>query len=162
MIEDDLSAGALPAASKRQDGAIARSPQATGPGASRATATHDGVHERHGHGIAHDRERTTGKLVGEPLPMPPQSRSRMIAARWPRRAPPCQARLDNLRRPIKVAKKTVKPTADKASEPFKRVTSTKGLSEAAILDWETWGHKDPARFFRLWSELDSGGFSPSG
>ena len=51
---------------------------------------------------------------------------------------------------------------EKSSEPFKPVASTKGWPPAAIIDWESWGSKDPERFFKLWSELSSGGFSPLG
>jgi hypothetical protein len=36
--------------------------------------------------------------------------------------------------------------------------STKGWPEAAIIDWETWGHEDPARFFAKWPECVAPGF----
>ena len=64
-------------------------------------------------------------------------------------------------RPIKIAGKTAKPE-EKVSTPIRPATPSKGWPEAAIIDWETWGHLDTARFFRLWSELASPGFSPSG
>jgi hypothetical protein len=60
--EDHISAETLPAASKQPE-AASPVPAATRPGASRAAATHDGRHEPYGHGIAHDHERTTRKLV---------------------------------------------------------------------------------------------------
>ncbi|MGB9153020.1 MAG: hypothetical protein WCD70_08025, partial [Alphaproteobacteria bacterium] len=65
-------------------------------------------------------------------------------------------------KPISLPKPTRYKPEEKSSEPVKPVASTKGWPLAAITDWETWGSKDPERFFKLWSELSSGGFSPSG
>ncbi len=61
--------------------------------------------------------------------------------------------------------KTPKAIRKTASSPKKALAhikpkpSTKGWPEAAVVAWETWGHKDPVRFFKIWSELASPGFS---
>lgn len=61
-----------------------------------------------------------------------------------------------------VAKRQQTNVKPPAQGPFRSLSSTKGWPAAALADWEKWGHKDPARFFKLWSELSAGGFSPSG
>jgi hypothetical protein len=45
---------------------------------------------------------------------------------------------------------------------FKPAASTGGWPPAAIIDWESWGHKNPPRFFAKWPELGTGGVSKSG
>ena len=65
-------------------------------------------------------------------------------------------------KPISLPKPPRYKPDDKPFEPLRPAASTKGWPPAAITDWETWGQKDPERFFRLWSELSSGGVSPSG
>ena len=65
-------------------------------------------------------------------------------------------------KPIKLPKSPRHKPEEKSPEPFKPVASTKGWPPAAIIDWETWGQKDPERFFKLWSELSSGEPSPLG
>ncbi len=40
--------------------------------------------------------------------------------------------------------------------------SCKGWPEAALIDWQSWGKKNPPRFFAKWPELAPDGYSPSG
>lgn len=40
--------------------------------------------------------------------------------------------------------------------------STKGWPPAAVADWEAWGHKATAKFFKKWPELATGNPSPAG
>jgi hypothetical protein len=56
-----------------------------------------------------------------------------------------------------------RPSSENASAPFRPQPTTngkKGWPEAAILDWEDWGKRDPVRFFTLWAELAPAGFAP--
>jgi hypothetical protein len=74
---------------------------------------------------------------------------------------------NNLNKPIKLpiavkVGRNIATPPHPSTEPLIPVATTKGWPEAAIIDWETWGHKDPVRFFRLWSELAPSSFSPSG
>jgi hypothetical protein len=63
-----------------------------------------------------------------------------------------------LLKPLQSAKQAGKFLADRPSKqeqqgPVKPVVEKKGWPEAAILDWEVWGHRNPPRFFALWPEL---------
>jgi hypothetical protein len=45
--------------------------------------------------------------------------------------------------------------------PFSPITpasNKKKWPEAAIIDWEVWGHENPVRFFSIWPELKPDGF----
>ncbi|MDD5585337.1 MAG: relaxase/mobilization nuclease domain-containing protein [Alphaproteobacteria bacterium] len=58
-----------------------------------------------------------------------------------------------------VARKATART-EKSFVPVMPMPSTKKWPAAAVLDWEVWGHKNPARFFALWPELAPDGFTP--
>lgn len=49
-------------------------------------------------------------------------------------------------------------TEKQTTTPFKPMPSKKGWPKKAVIDWKTWGHKDPARFFKLWPECAPNGF----
>lgn len=49
--------------------------------------------------------------------------------------------------------KPSKETSVSTSAPFRPVGSKRGWPPAAILDWASWGSKNPRRFFALWPEL---------
>lgn len=58
--------------------------------------------------------------------------------------------------PIKTRYTAPKQTkSDNASNniPFHPLERRKGWPEAAVYDWEIWGHRNPRRFFTLWPEL---------
>jgi hypothetical protein len=44
---------------------------------------------------------------------------------------------------------------------FKQMPNTKGWPSEAMMDWEQWGKKNPARFFAMWSQLAPDIFPPS-
>jgi hypothetical protein len=46
--------------------------------------------------------------------------------------------------------------------PVMPTPNTKGWPEAAIIDWEVWGHEFPAHFFTKWPTLAAPGFIPMG
>lgn len=50
------------------------------------------------------------------------------------------------------------PQNEQKPAPFKPQKSSSGWPEAAVQDWEAWGHKDPVRFFTKWPELKPDGF----
>jgi hypothetical protein len=49
--------------------------------------------------------------------------------------------------------------SENATAPVKPAPSKK-WPEAAVIDWEVWGQKDPPRFFAKWPELAPDGFVP--
>ena len=49
--------------------------------------------------------------------------------------------------------KPSKVTSVSVSAPFRPVSRGKGWPPAAILDWASWGCRNPRRFFELWPEL---------
>lgn len=62
-------------------------------------------------------------------------------------------------RPVSI-KAVHTPPKRQESTPTRPALTKKGWPEAAILDWELWGHKFPSRFFTLWPELAPIGFVP--
>lgn len=60
-----------------------------------------------------------------------------------------------LRKPRKATTK-----ARRSPAPTKLKPNTRKWPEAAILDWELWGHLNPPRFFAKWPELAPDGFNP--
>lgn len=71
------------------------------------------------------------------------------------------AALQNPLRPVSMGAAQPAPRQQpQKQEPTRPTPTKKGWPEAAILDWEVWGHKFPARFFTLWPELAPIGFVP--
>jgi len=59
-------------------------------------------------------------------------------------------------RPLPAKSAYIKPSREmvvSAPAPFRPVSSKKGWPPAAVLDWATWGCRNPRRFFALWPEL---------
>jgi len=59
-------------------------------------------------------------------------------------------------KPLSVKSAYIQPSKEMAvpaPAPFRPVSSKKGWPPAAILDWATWGCRNPRRFFALWPEL---------
>jgi hypothetical protein len=57
---------------------------------------------------------------------------------------------------IRIHIPTPKPTREEPTShpaPILPGPKRKGWPEAAVLDWEVWGNRNPRRFFALWPEL---------
>ena len=122
-----------------------------------------GHHWKKSKQIAREMEQELG--LKRPIPKrmkPPAYASRGAKSKRPERT---AGRYDTLN-PIKAGtfnKRIIKSPHIKAAKdalsqpvaPRRPANSTKGWPEAAILDWATWGHRNPPRFFALWPELST-------
>lgn len=77
------------------------------------------------------------------------------------RVPGHYGTLNNIKAPggLRKTKTPRKASAKRASTaPLKPGSNSKRWPEAAVLDWELWGHRNPPRFFAKWPELAPDGF----
>lgn len=101
------------------------------------------------------------KELGLKCPTPKRMQKAHIKVAKSGRIQKTAARYDGPNKPIVTptpirAPAHIKPLKEEPSSaptPPMAAKGSKGWPEAAITDWETWGHRNPPRFFALWPEL---------